>query len=318
MTATLLMEFETLSDAQRLARMRELGQIADAGSEAAATISALEGGGSYERRLALHSCFTSRDGAHVLRALSDASRLVRGEAIALAAIVCDDEQAAQGLSRLGLPAQRALLRRLLRANRRAVIDAFVGALPDDDDRRGRLLPYCSAPIVQDGLDAVQERMGVDDWKRLAHLHPDLALTHLQRRAAATSRIDHRLLWHANAAFPELARLRPDASVELLQTVLQNSPPTPDLVRLRPQESAALVIASERPANASFERSAHLLNDEQLLDLARNRPETLGRAMRWIARLSPINALWPSRKSAQAGGISKEQPLPSSSNSCLRR
>src|SRR5919197_2120514 len=78
----LLRELEPLRHVERVRRMVEIGR------RAAALVAALESGGTYERWLALVSCFGSRDAAHALRALTDSSRLVRGLAITLVPLLC--------------------------------------------------------------------------------------------------------------------------------------------------------------------------------------------------------------------------------------
>jgi hypothetical protein len=81
---TLLRELEPLTHGARMRRMVEVGLQATTDSEVAAAIHALEQRGPYERRLALQSCYGSRDGAHVLRAVADSYHAIRGQAIVLA------------------------------------------------------------------------------------------------------------------------------------------------------------------------------------------------------------------------------------------
>src|SRR5260370_4733192 len=90
--AQLLSELETLPHTARIRRMVELGHSAAHDPEFAAILTTLEQGDFYERFLALHSCFGSHDGAHVLRALTDPSRIIRGTAISLTVLACDEEQ----------------------------------------------------------------------------------------------------------------------------------------------------------------------------------------------------------------------------------
>ena len=74
----LLEEIEPVTHAQRVKRMVDLGRRA-LDADVAATIASLEAADeTYQRWLALLTCFTSRESAHVLRALADRSRLVRG------------------------------------------------------------------------------------------------------------------------------------------------------------------------------------------------------------------------------------------------
>ncbi|HKB47627.1 MAG TPA: hypothetical protein VKC57_08015, partial [Ktedonobacterales bacterium] len=89
----LLDQLEALSHVERVRAMIALGRRGDA--EARELIAALEHGDFDERFLALYSCFGSRDRPHVLRALADPSRLIRGLAAHLAVGVLDDQQATQ-------------------------------------------------------------------------------------------------------------------------------------------------------------------------------------------------------------------------------
>src|SRR5687767_8203566 len=93
----LLHELESLTHDGRMRRMVEIGRDAATDGTDEATLSECERGGHYERRLALQSCFGSRDGARVVRSLSDPSRLLRSLALRLAILVCDDAQLQQTL-----------------------------------------------------------------------------------------------------------------------------------------------------------------------------------------------------------------------------
>src|SRR6266516_352016 len=96
--AELLRELEALTHADRMRRMVEVGRSAAADPEIASTLASLAAGGFYERYLALQSCCGSGDGAHALRALADPSRTIRGLAVRLVPVVCDDAQAEAALS----------------------------------------------------------------------------------------------------------------------------------------------------------------------------------------------------------------------------
>ena len=87
-TSALLQELAALSHPERVTKLIELGRAARSDKQAAALLDELwntEGESSaYARRLVLKSCYGSRDGARVLQALSDPSRLLRGGARKLA------------------------------------------------------------------------------------------------------------------------------------------------------------------------------------------------------------------------------------------
>ena len=77
----LLQEFQRLSHSERVQRMVDLGRRARSDMAAAAVLTALEHGGFFERWLAyFHACYGSRDGAYVLRTLSDPSQAIRSAA----------------------------------------------------------------------------------------------------------------------------------------------------------------------------------------------------------------------------------------------
>src|SRR5581483_9320595 len=112
----------------RMRRMVELGRLGVRDTEIAQTIAAMATRGVYERRLALHSCFGSCDGAHALRAISDPSRTVRGLAMTLIPRVCGDGQAMAALGAVTRDGRLCLLRRMRRCRRIAPIDAFLDEL----------------------------------------------------------------------------------------------------------------------------------------------------------------------------------------------
>src|SRR5690348_5218068 len=103
----LLDQLETLSHVERVRAMIALGRRDDA--EARELIAGLERGDFYGRFLALYSCFGRADQAHVLRALADPSRLIRGLGARLAVRVLDDEQVIQSFALLSLGMRNTLL-----------------------------------------------------------------------------------------------------------------------------------------------------------------------------------------------------------------
>ncbi len=108
----LLKELEPLTHDGRVRRMVEVGRLASTDSSGADTLDSLERGTFYERRLALVSCFGSRDGSRVLRAIDDASRHIRGLARRLVPLACDDRGTIQALDALRSRERRALCKHL--------------------------------------------------------------------------------------------------------------------------------------------------------------------------------------------------------------
>ncbi|MFP2912026.1 hypothetical protein ACLESD_44795 [Pyxidicoccus sp. 3LFB2] len=124
----------------RVRRMMELGRRAATDPGAKAALEGLAQGDAYERRLALAAEFTRRDGAHVLRATSDASGRIRALAFRLVPLACDDAQALEALKMAyAMRREGAIQRGLVRQGRQGVIDAYLdwlaarAAVPDFAD-----------------------------------------------------------------------------------------------------------------------------------------------------------------------------------------
>jgi hypothetical protein len=288
---TVLAELEPLTHGDRVRRMIALGRQAGTDTAAAETLRTLAAGGFYERMLALFSCSGSRDGAHVERALSDESRLLRGLATRLAPDVCTDEQLESALTGASRDGQVPLLRGLIRHGRRTAIDVFLDrAASDRDERLGEYLPFGTAEGVRRHLDLVLPRFGRDDWRRLARLHPDIALEALRREAGTREEADARLLSHVNAVLPELADSRTDEALALARDLLRHEPLSRlELQRMaerRPDAVADLLLASEDEAHVNLSGFAHRLSPDRLLALLRHRPGYLPQRHVWLRRLTP--------------------------------
>ena len=97
---TLAELYQRLSTSSHQARLRELialGAQAKQDAQCAALLSALSQGDAFARRCALISCFGSQNGEMILRAVSDPSRSVRGLALRLVVLFCDDAQVVEAL-----------------------------------------------------------------------------------------------------------------------------------------------------------------------------------------------------------------------------
>src|SRR5258706_12842659 len=121
----LLQDLESLSYRARLRRMIEFGRQAAHNAEIAALLKDLEQGDFYGRLLAIQSCFGSYDGSHVLRALTDPSHIIRGFAINLAPLVCNEDQLREALGLVPRDGRRDLLRKLYNRRAHAPIDDFL-------------------------------------------------------------------------------------------------------------------------------------------------------------------------------------------------
>jgi hypothetical protein len=285
----LLAELVPLTHNARVRQMVELGRQAAADASIAATLAALEQRGFYERWLALQACYGSRDGAHVLRALGDASRMIRAAAIKLAALACNDAQAQEALGMLTADQCHFLLLRLFRRRRFALIDAFLATLAERSDSRLVLfLPLGSPAFVEGHLEQILPTAGLVDYRRLARLHPKLVSAALLRRAAEVERLDQRLIWLANAALPSLADTLPDEALALVRSLMaQVSLGQLDLAQLalrRPNETADLVLGTDDQTSIDFGRVAHRLDTRRLQALIER--GALGEPEDWLKRLKP--------------------------------
>src|SRR5262249_17773957 len=142
----LLEQLETMTYADRVRVLIARGRQGDA--ESRSLVAALERGNFYERFLALYSCYGSADTAHVLRALADPSPIIRGLAIRLLALVCEETQV-QGALAVAAPQVRLpLLWKLHKRRLQAPIDAYLERLAADDEAElCRLLPFGSTATV---------------------------------------------------------------------------------------------------------------------------------------------------------------------------
>jgi hypothetical protein len=275
-----------------MAHMVDVGRRAAAAPAVAGVLRGLEVGGAYERRLAAQSCRGSRDGAHVLRALNDPSALVSGLATKLTAVACDDRQVRAALGAAGPDLRRDLLARLARRGRRAPTDGFLDAAAARgvDADLARLLPFGSAECVARHLDRFAGVADSSAWARLARHHPDVAAAATEARAAATDRLDARLVWQANAVLPTLADERPDAALRLVRLLARHAPVQRlnlgALARLRPDDVADLVLASEDRVTVSLGPVADRLEPGRLRALAERRPDALGSPEAWLGWLPP--------------------------------
>ena len=268
----LLRELETLPHTARIRRMVELGRKAAHDPKLATLLTTLEQGGFYERFLALHACFGNRDGAHVLHALTDPSRIIRGLAIQLAPLTCNEEQLRQALQTIPRDGRRALLWKLHHQGYDALIDDYLLQLVATDDRQLlQLLPYGSPALVRQQMIRIQPLMKLADWRRLARHHPALASEFLSTWAASVTSLDLQLLAFANGILPILAKKQPDGAVKVAQTLARSiSLSRLDLKALllqRPAQLADLVLQSQDDLGlVDFSVVAHKLNNERLLAL----------------------------------------------------
>ncbi|WP_437488761.1 hypothetical protein WME75_09395 [Sorangium sp. So ce1014] len=310
--ASFLAEVEPLAHDDRVRRVVALGGAAARGDDAgaAALLGALSGSDqAYERLLALMAVYGSGDGARVVAAVSDPSRLVRRRAGRMVARFCDD---AQALAALGALVERRALRRtvaqLARRKRQGVVDAFLGARLQQgrDPAIVDLLPFGSEPLVSAHRHALDEAGGPHCLARLAVRHPAAAARWFGEAIARSRTLDVRLRYRLAPLLVPLARRAPDAALPLIGALfdLGEEPsflagPLGVLARARPAATFDLLKArheSGRPARppgafavVSFDKGAPALGAERLDYLIRNAWGALSdgkRGPRWFLRLRP--------------------------------
>src|SRR5258707_11354494 len=145
----LLQDLETLPYRARFRRMIELGRQAAHNAEIAVLLKDLEQGDFYERLLAIQACYGNYDGGHVLRALADPSRIIRGFAINLVPLACNEDQLREALALVPRDGRRPLLCKLYNRRVHAPIDDFLERLAQEGDPEFlELLPFGSSAMVR--------------------------------------------------------------------------------------------------------------------------------------------------------------------------
>ena len=300
----LLLELADLPIAARMKRVIELGRD----TNAASVLDSWENGDGFERRLALQSCYGSRDGARVLRMASDASRLTRNLALCLAAEVCDETQITRIFAPLDERARRRLIILLLKKRRRVAVDALIESLRARGEAWQPLLYLGSRGLIERHFDAAFANANATDWARLARSHPQWALEKLSAQTRALTAPDDALRINVNAALCVAASLAPDAALQLIELMLPHEPLSrlelAALLSYRPLQVARLVLDNDETPESrapvksewgylhtptrrlDFARVAAQLPLPTLLELARQRPENLSGLDRQLKPLAP--------------------------------
>lgn len=277
MTASnLLQELETLHHHARILRMVELGRAAVHDPAIATTLVELEQGDFSQRFLALHSCFGSFDSAHVLRALTDPSRTIRGTALSLSVLVCDEAQLHQALQLVPRNGRLPLLWKLYHHEKQALIDEFLEQLAHaGDPQLPRLLPCGSPALVRRLIGYFAATLDLAEWRQLARRHPGLACELLQARAKAAISLDIHLVACANSVLPILAHKQPDQALTLVEALARTTPLSrldlDALLLRRPVEVVDLALRGEDLGELPFYRVVHRLDVGRLLALLTQYP-----------------------------------------------
>ncbi|ATB51364.1 hypothetical protein [Corallococcus macrosporus] len=280
----------------RIRRMVELGRLAPTSPEVREVLGALSRGDAQERQLALFAQYGWRDGGRVLSATTDASNCVRSLAYLLVPLACDDAQALEALKvARAVRRQEGLLRGLVRAERRGVIDAYLDGLatsadvPDFADA----VPLATPEGIRRHLPRALARPSLRFWNRLAHDAPGILAEVLAAQLqAVTGEPDPVTRMSLRVYLPRIADQAPDAALALFELLLSrrihpDANAWHDLVLHRPE--AAVALLQRHPHAPVFEkqfaRAASRLSERALLWLVRRAPITLGDARTLLTRLS---------------------------------
>ena len=286
----LINSLESLTYRDRILAVIDLGKKARQDPEVS-LIDDLQQGNYYRRLLALYSCYGSYNGDRVLTTIADSSRSLRNKAIDLITVVGSDEQVVTAVESLNYKQCRTLFKYLRKRGRLSVIDRCLEKLiARQDSKLDKLLPYGTADIVSRHLDKILERAGVDEWHNLARLHPETALTALQRYAEQSTGKDWRLVWYFNRIIPRLSELYSDRVSSLVNSLIEHpvfsSLRWQNLVDYRPLESAQLALRIEDKAKIKLDSVAHKLPQDLLIELINRQPQTVNNYSQWLPKLKP--------------------------------
>ncbi len=253
-------------------------------------------GGFYERGLSLQSCYGSRDCNRVLLSLSDPSRILRGLAIRLVALICDDEQALQTFSNVTTrSARRKLLCRMAQRRRFDVVDEYLRRmLADQNSDVNELVSYGAPAFIKGFLATYGEHQAASiNWLRIARFHPKVTADVLCKIAASKQERDGSLRTMARSrVLSELADRCLDRAMELAELWLRLLAPSEiqlqRLVQRVPRETAKLVLSRTEPFQVNFAAVADRLELHDVRQLLGLRRDNLPLEKRWFHRRTPAD------------------------------
>lgn len=285
----LLQDVETLPHGSRVRTMIELGRRARIDPETAALLDELAQGEWYQRFLALYACFGSANAAHVLAALDDPSKILRGLALRLVPLVCTPAQLQQTLSSVPTALRQPLIWKLARHGHTALIDAFVDQLQPDDPQFCQLLRFASEATVLRLVPLFQRRARLAEWSQLARFHPAAVLMMLTQWASAGEQADKPSVQHINTLLPLLIPAQPEQSLQLLTIVLQFIPlhhlQLQALAQRFPVEVAELILAQKVKIELNWQQLVPRLPAQHILDLCAKQKNMTYNAQNWFPLLS---------------------------------
>ncbi len=273
---TLLKQLEPMCHSDRMRFMVQYGKNPDV-----EVLAQLEQGNVYERQLALASCFSSHDAAHVQRALQDASRIIRGLAGCLAPFVLTQEQLLESL-RIVPSKMRLVVLHKLQQRKKAmpIADALLKSFMQLGLTRDAtaILGFASLEVIEEHLPLL-ELASTAELARLARNQPNLVADWLEQRFNLDEQ-NRRLNWQFNAVLPRIAE-KAVARVSPLLRLMQRGThlgwlKLQPLVQRHPKVMAAFALEQEEPSSLDFSAVAHRLELSQVLALQAQHPATLQR------------------------------------------
>lgn len=276
-----LADCESLTDAQRWAQARELGQRSRSDPRAAETLSSLAQGNFYQRRLALIAADAADQQDMIAAALLDPSGRLFGGACAVACRKLTDPRLVTCLGQLAAERRFRLARMLARHKRQAVVDRVLVDLPVKE--RARLLcfatPACVERLLSEGLG---DYLTSIDWSRIAAWHAELAIRQasamvqpFEERKQRAEPIDlpYRIEWRLQLILDALAARFPKQGLSLLQRLAALTDvadwPTEAYASRYPREIADCVAAGNKGAKVVYGAgSIRRLDAERITALVR--------------------------------------------------
>ncbi len=293
--SALLQELEPLAHPERTQRMVALGKAATSDARARELLDALwntDGdSAAYARRLVLKSCYGSRDGARVLLALSDPSRLLRGGARKLVALCCDDRQATEALKTTWYVRQHMRLLQALRERGRSQpIDAFLDwlATQPGDTRLADCVPYGSQAAIERHLAAALHRPSEVFWDGMLARAPQILGRYLHDELRRGSgKPEATLLWVSQHSLARLCSREPAMALNIMDALLARgvSPEAglwAQVARRKPALAADIAVRHRvRVPSGAFADVVRDLPVDPLCALLRHDPFALGPPQSWF-------------------------------------
>ncbi|GHO46105.1 hypothetical protein [Ktedonospora formicarum] len=285
----LLQDLEILPHAGRVQKMIELGRRSKSDPEIEALLNEMAQGEWYQRFLALYSCFGSANAAQVLATLTHSSRILRGLALRLLPLVCNQIQLQQVLENAPPALRLPLLWNLSKHGHYACIDRFVERLSPDDPQFCQIVCFTSEGIMRRLASLFQHRARLQDWSRLARFHPQLVIEMLVQWSKDGKQEEQIIVQHLNTLLPRLILVQPEQCLQLLTTLVQfislDKFKLQPLVNRFPFEITELILAQKQQIVLDWWRFIPRLSDQQILALCTKQKYMRDNASVWFPLLS---------------------------------